>query len=152
LSDRYWDVVEARSAENKEVFVKYAVTQWKYQNISDTSLAHFLGIVKSEFKDAVNLFCGLRRPLWYDGDAYADQGILIYSWLPADDYEYLEGGLYRRDPAIGKAFVVLVRKQPVDAEGISGTLDHWCWLESDPKQTNRPRDWQTRYASEKWRP
>jgi hypothetical protein len=152
----YWDTVQATSAADREAIATYGVTDETYQqkSLSRTALTQYFFIVRTGLRNADHLFRGLKRPLWYDGDAYADRSVLIYAWRPLNDYEWVATasgiGWQRRTPPPDRVFVVLVREIRLDEHGVGGVIDQWNWVEEDQRLRGAPKDWHTRYAEKVW--
>lgn len=132
--------------------MKYGITHRKYEqkSMSATAMSMYYGIVQPGLRNAENLFRGLKRDLWFDGDAVADRRVVAYAWLPDENFEYVDGVAHPRTPSPGNVFIALVRLIEKNEHGVSGTLDHWNWVPSDPKRPNAPEGWKDRYAEQLW--
>ncbi|MFZ0477909.1 MAG: hypothetical protein WAL71_02080 [Terriglobales bacterium] len=119
-------------------------------------MAQFYGIVQDGLIGAQHAFRGLNRPMCYEDNMEADQTILVYSWRPSADYEFLGEGpaydLIEMRPVQGRAFVALVREEKVKQENTltEGTIEKWNWVGEDPELPGAPIDWKIRYAKKLW--
>lgn len=156
----YFDVVEAPSPIDPSQTVKYGLRRATVQAFGragwKTPMAQFYGIVQDGLISAQHAFRGLNRPMSYENNMEADQTILVYSWAPSIDYEYLGEGdacdLAEIKPSPGKAFVALVREEKIKLENsqTEGTIEKWNWVLGDSELRGAPIDWKIRYAEKLW--
>lgn len=86
---------------------------------------------------------------------HADKGVLVYTWRSSVDCEWTGspqgGNVEFMIPAPrDKVFVVLVREEPEDENGITGSIEKWNWVREDPRLAHAPVDWQQRYGKKLW--
>jgi hypothetical protein len=90
----------------------------------------------------------------HNEDMKADETVLIYSWKPADNYEWTgdsaTGIIVRLEPPANQVFAVLVREQQRDTMGVCGLILRWNWIKEDPVLQGAPLDCRTRYRKGLW--
>jgi hypothetical protein len=153
----YADVVEAPSPFGPATAVRFGIrsdTFGRYVNRGlATAIAQYYGLVQQEIMQAKHVFRGLKRPLALDENMNADRNVLIYAWLPLNDYQWVgsrfEGRPECRAVQAGRVFVVLVREEP-EEHGVSGSIEKWNWVREDPILTCAPVGWEQRYEQKLW--
>jgi len=154
----YADIVDGLSPVEKDVTIKLGIRNETFRNYLNrrlrSAVAQYYGIVQDQLKSAEHTFRGLRRPLMLADDTHADQNVLIYSWCPQYDYEWIgsqfEGQPTRMEPLPGRVFVVLVREEPPNTENVIGSIERWNWVEEDTDLPGAPLEWSERYEEKLW--
>src|SRR6266536_1801711 len=156
----YIEIVEARSPENSSNVVKVGVSQSAFERYivglgQSVKCAQFYGIIRPGLISAVHAFRGLNRPFMSADDMQGDKTIIAYSWKPEFDYVWansrFNGNPIPRRPPPHLVFVVLMQElkdcQEFPSHGlITGTIEHWSWIEGDPNLDQAPIEWNERYA------
>ena len=120
-----------------------------------TVIAQYYGIVQTGLLAAQHAFKGLNRKLLDDDDMQAEERIVVYTWRPPADYLW-SGSPFNGTPVRvvppppGKVFVVLVRIDPPDKDGIEGSIERWNWVREDPRLPGAPVDSNARYGTRLW--
>lgn len=154
----YLELVEAPSPQDLQTMVRLGVRQETFKRhlvrVRPTVIAQYYGIVQDGLVISAHLFQGLQRPLSHGGDLHADEAVLIYSWRPQFDYEWVgnpyDGSEYRREPPPGRVFVVLVRQEPSNEFNVMGSIEQWNWIREDGELNGAPIDWRERYKTLVW--
>lgn len=154
----YKDLVDAPSPQDHRHRVKLGIRLDGFQQYARrglfSAIAQYYGIVQDGLLLAQHCFRGLNRPLMLGDDVGADESVLIYTWRSAEDYEWAGTPQYGRpqpiNPPAGIVFVVLVREETPDENGVIGSIEHWNWVREDPNIPHAPVDWRKRYGSNLW--
>lgn len=155
----YVALVEAFSPENSSSRITLGLSKDAYKQQTRLCLrsmrGQFYGIVLPGMVMARHCFLGVDRPLMHLNDMNADQKIAVYTWKPADNYEWTggtaTGTIIRLPPPPDHVFVVLVRGQQPDGLGVSGVILRWNWIRGeDPNLSEAPIEWKTRYREKLW--
>jgi len=119
-----------------------------------TALAQYFGIVEEGMMEANHLFRGLQRPLFHAENVNGDQSVLIYSLTPDYDFVWMgdetTGDAVKVEPPPNRVFVVLARQIEIDEYGVSGTIEHWNWVQRDMKLDGAPIGHLERYKQTVW--
>lgn len=154
----YFEFVDAPSPEDPSQTVKLGIRPFTFRRFVDlgfaTGLAQYYGIVQDGLIVAEHAFRGLQRPLMLGDDMNADQTVVIYAWRPQFDCEWSgypwDGNVVRLEPPPNRVFVVLVREEPANEFGVSGSIEKWNWVAEDSELRGAPIEWQARYRERLW--
>jgi hypothetical protein len=92
-------------------------------------------------------------------DMHGDANFFAYSWRPDHDFVWegsqFDGYPVKKKPPSGIVFVVLVHlfKTPEDGPNhglVSGSIEHWSWVNGDPELRFAPIEWEERYEDHLW--
>jgi hypothetical protein len=119
-----------------------------------TFIAQYYGIFQDGLGSAKHVFRGLKRPLMLGAHENADEAVWVYAWRSLIDYVWI-GSPQSGDPRqvaapARRVFVVLVREEPSNEHGISGSIERWNWIREDPELPHAPIIWQQRYGRKIW--
>lgn len=154
----YFEIVEALSPEDYHRIVHVGV---RYDTFSrhaaaglKSAIAQYYGIVRNGLTNPTHAFQGLKRPLMHNGDVDADRTVVIYSWRPRIDWEWMgdrfSGQAISREPLPNSVFVVLVREEENYESGVLGSVEKWNWVAEDSELPDAPVDWNLRYGKMLW--
>jgi hypothetical protein len=155
----YKDTVDAPSPQDAALIIKFGARKEIFQEYARrgqrSAIAQYYGIVQDGLILARHAFRGLRRPLMLGGDMHADETVLVYTWRSEVDYEWAGTPQYGRPqpispPPAGRVFVVLVREEEPDENGVFGSIEKWNWVREDPRLRHAPVDWEQRYGTRLW--
>jgi len=154
----YFDVVDAPCPTDPNSTIRIGIRQERFQYFKDfglrTAVAQYYGIVRPGLILARHVFRGLKRPLMLGGNMSADKNVLIYSWRPLWDYEWMgtpdQGYPTTKNPPLYRVFVTLVREKEPNSDGISGSIERWNWVIEDPEQPHAPIESAERYGECLW--
>ena len=152
----YQFIINGRSRKDPDRVVRFGVRADTFREYVRRGLrcrvAQYYGIIENGLCDAGHLFQGLNRPLDWEGDMEADKGVLVYTWVPPNDFVWVggsfDGTIESRYPEPGKVFAVLVREDDTEAD-IEGSIEHWTWVR-ESLDLAAPTDWKTRYDKKVW--
>ena len=131
-----------------EVFRRWGRSAW------GTIIAQFYGIIKGMGQPGLvsvrHAFRGLKRGLASGDDMDTDKKVIIYSWRPRWDFEWVgdrfSGKPVPKSPPANEVFVILVRPEPQPNVGnVFGSIDYWNWVKEAPDLPGAPVDWAQRY-------
>ena len=154
----YADVIEAPSPEDQRSTIRIGI---RYETLRPyarlkyyTPIAQYYGIVQGSLHLARHLYRGLMRPLMLADDTKADENVLIYTWRSEVDFEWVGspfgGNPEQRIPPSNRVFVVIVRQQPSDEHGVTGSIERWNWIKEDQHRRHAPVEWEKRYRANIW--
>jgi hypothetical protein len=159
----YLEIVEARSPENRANVFKVGLRRSVFEKLAGTSqttkCAQFYGLIQPGLLDAVHAFRGLKRPLMRANNMSGDADVIAYSWRPEHDYTWsgnrFDGTPMQKSPPPGVVFVVLVHLYGTPEEYPShgkvwGSIEHWSWINGDPRLRFAPTAWDERYEDHLW--
>lgn len=155
----YKDIVDAPSPIDPQSTVKLGVRVDTFRQYvkrgQRSAVAQYYGIVQEDLMLARHLFRGLKRPMMHNGNMRADQDVFIYTWRSLVDYEWAGTPQYGRPQPITsfpptRVFVVLVREEEPDENGVIGSIEHWNWVREDPDLAHAPVNWADRYGKKVW--
>jgi hypothetical protein len=153
----YADVVLASSPIliGGKALIEFGVKSETFQCLTErrlfSSIAQYYGLVQDGMQQTRHMFRGLKRPLAVAGNMNADQDVLIYSWKPRVDYEWVgtffNGLPVERAPGNGMVFVVLVHIHGEfdEGSGVKGDIVKWNWIREDQQLAEAPVGWEHRY-------
>ena len=109
---------------------------------------------------AKHIFKGLRRDLYNDDDAHADEKNLVYTWKPGIDVEWDRslnggaGGTVDLPAPIGAVFAVTVglnERHKDRYPEIDAFIGAWNWIDGeDAVLAEAPIEWVDRYDRKLW--
>ncbi len=125
-----------------------------------TKWVQLMRIVLPGLSNAKHIFQGLRRDLYNDDDAHADEKNLVYTWKPGFDVEWdhdANGGLGRAvdlQAPISAVFAVTIGKNERHKDKypeIDGFIAAWNWIDGeDAVLSEAPVNWVDRYDTKLW--
>jgi hypothetical protein len=112
----YIQLVDAPSPGNSSHTVQFGVRRETFMRFTKyglkTSIAQFYDIVQNGLILAEHAFRGLNRPMMRGNDKNADESIVVYSWKPSYDSEWIgdpfSGKMLRLTPPNDRVFTVIV--------------------------------------------
>jgi hypothetical protein len=154
----YVSIVEAPSESDPRVAVRLGLCKETIdllrQAAMRTAMSQFFGIVEDGLMEASHLFKGLQRPLCHGENMQADQAVLIYVLTPDYDFVWMgdetSGDTVKVEPPSNRVFVVLARQIEMDEHGVSGTIEHWNWVQRDMHLAEAPIGYSERYKNRVW--
>lgn len=113
-------------------------------------LLQFKEIVVPLLIEVLHIFQGLRRPLLLHTDMNGDKEKFVHTFVPIVDFErdIRNGVTVKRFPQKGRVFAVIIGKSSDSM--VSGTIEHWGWVEEANDLRGAPVNWDNRFDRKVW--
>jgi hypothetical protein len=150
--------IEAPSPEDNRNTVQLVLRsdtfdQYRQRSLR-TAIAEYYAIVSSEIVAAKHCFRGVKRPMAAGTAMDVDERVIVYTWQTSYGAVWVgsqfDGHVLRRAAPPRTVFVVLVREEELNDQGIYGSNERWNWIEEDSGLPQAPVDGDTRYGKKLW--
>jgi len=154
----YKHVLEAPSPTDPNNTVKLGLRNDTFQKYGQrwltTPIAEYYAIVRGSIMEARHAFRGVQRPMASGTAMDVDERIVVYTWRSLFSASWVgsqfDGRVIIKAAPPGVVFVVLVREEEANEQGIFGSLERWNWIDEDSELPHAPVAWTTRYGKKLW--